>query len=159
MSFYPVLGILITCYILFLIWLYREQPADFKVKDLKITKRKFVLLGLQWCFEHLGTTKHQYDLKIYYYPNRKFRGKFQSFNKQIIIYIHSDLKLIDLSDIIVHEYVHYLQFSDKLVEQDYNKKLAEVGYWNNPYEQEARSIAEKNRKHCLNWIILNCKPN
>ncbi len=158
MNFYLALGILISCYIFFLIWLFRERPADLSVKDLRISKRQFVLAGLQWCQENLGTTKHRYDLKIYYYRNRKFGGKFQSYNKQIITYIYPDLKLTDLTDTIIHEYIHHLQFSDKSVEQDYNKKLAEVGYWENPYEQEARKIASQNRNECLKWIFSNFHP-
>ncbi|OFX52959.1 MAG: hypothetical protein A2066_20695 [Bacteroidetes bacterium GWB2_41_8] len=153
MNFYYGLGILISCYIIFLIWLFHERPADLSVKDLRISKRQFVLAGLQWCQQNLGTTKHRYDLKIYYYRNSNFGGKFQSCNKQIIIYIYPDLKLTNLTDTIIHEYVHHLQFSDKSVERDYNKKLAEVGYWENPYEQEARKIASQNRNECLVWIL------
>lgn len=88
MNFYLALGIIIAVYILFLIWLFRERPSYLSVKNLKISKRQFVLAGLQWCHENLVTTNHPYDLKIYYYPNKKFLGKFQSFNKQIIIYIY-----------------------------------------------------------------------
>ena len=153
MYFYPVLGILISCYVLFLIWLFHESPTDFKVRDLKIPKKRFVMIVLQWCQENLETTKFRYDLKIYYYPNKKFGGKFQSFNKQIIIYIHPDLKLIDLTDIIIHEYVHHIQFSMESTEQDYNKMLVKNGYWNNPFEVQARKLAQQHRKECLKWIL------
>jgi hypothetical protein len=155
MYFYPVLGILISCNILFLIWLFHERPTDFKVRDLRISKRKFVLLSLQWCQENLETTKHRYDLKIYYYPNKKFGGKFLSFNKQIIIYLYPELRLEELVDIVIHEYVHHLLFSKKSTDQEYNKKLAEVGYWDNPFEQEARDLAQQHRKECLKWILLH----
>ena len=157
MYFYLAIGFLITVYILFLIWLYREQPTDFKVRDLKIPKRRFVIIVLQWCSEHLETTKHRYDLKIHYYPNKKFGGKFQSFNKQIIIYIHPYLRLEDLVDIVIHEYVHHLQFSTVSTEQEYNKKLVEVGYWDNPYEVEARKLAQQHKKKCLDWILRHNK--
>lgn len=153
MYFYPVLGILISCYILFLIWLFHEQPTDFKVKDLKTSKKRFVLIVLHWCQENLETTTHHYDLKIHYYPNKKFGGKFQSYNKQIIVYMYPDLRLEDLVDIIIHEYIHHLQFSKTSTEQEYNKKLAEVGYWDNPFEIEARKLAQQHRRECLDWIL------
>ena len=153
MYFYPILGSLISCYILFLIWLFRERPTDYKVKDLKIPKKRFVMAVLHWCTEHLGTTTHHHDLKIHYYPNSKFGGKFQSFNKQIIIYLYPDLRLEDLVDITIHEYIHHLQFSKTSTEQEYNKKLVEVGYWDNPYEVEARKLAQQHRKECLDWIL------
>lgn len=155
MYFYPALGIIITVYILFLIWLFRERPADLSVNDLRISKRQFVVAGLQWCQENLGTVRNTHQLKIYYYQNRKFGGKFQSHNKEIIIYIHPDLKLIELTDTIIHEYTHHIQFSKKSTEQDYNKNLLEVGYWENPYEVKARKIASQNRNECLKWILLN----
>lgn len=155
MYFYPVLGILISCYVLFLIWLFHESPTDFKVKDLRIPKKRFVMIVLQWCSEHLETTKHRYDLKIFYYPNKKYGGKFQSYNKQIIIYLYPDLRLEDLADIIIHEYIHHIQFSETSTEQEYNKKLVENGYWNNPYEVEARELAHRHRKECLDWILQN----
>lgn len=155
MNFYLVLGILISCYILFLIWLFQESPTDLKVKDLKFPKKRFVMIALQWCQENLETTKHRYDLKIHYYPNRKFGGKFQSYNKQIIIYLYPDLRLEDLVDITIHEYVHHIQFSKTSTEQEYNKKLVEVGYWENPFEVEARKLAQKHRRECLKWNLQN----
>ena len=158
MYFLLAIGILVTFYVLFLIWLYRQPPPDLKVKDLKIPKRKFVLLALQWCELNLGTINYNYQLKINYYPNKKFLGIFQSYNKQIIIYIYPDLDLEGLVDTVIHEYVHHLQFTRKSTEQEYNKKLVEVGYWNNPYEQEARKIASRNRKECLKWIFSNFDP-
>lgn len=63
------------------------------------------------------------------------------------------MKLIELTDTIIHEYIHYLQFEKKSTEQEYNKKLAEVGYWENPFEVQARKLALQHRKECLNWIL------
>lgn len=156
MYVYFAIGILITSYILFLIWLFNETPTiELKVKDLKIPKRKFVLLALSWCQENLQETKYRYDLTIRYYPNKAFYGRFISWGKQIVIYIYPDLELIILVDTIIHEYIHHLQFEKKTTSNDYDKKLSEVGYWNNPYEMEARKIATQNRDECLKWIQKN----
>lgn len=132
--------------------MFRERPTDYKVKDLKIPKKRFVMIVLQWCEKNLETSKFRYDLKIHYYANKNFGGKFQSHNKQIIIYLHSDLGLEDLVDIVIHEYVHHIQFSMDSTEQDYNKMLVKNGYWNNPFEVEARKLAEQHRRECLIWI-------
>lgn len=158
MHVYLSIGILITSYILFLIWLYNQTPTDFKVRDLKIPKKRFVLLVLRWCQGNLRTTTCRYDLKIYYYPNKRYLGQYHSNSKQIIIYINPEMSIESLVDTVIHEYVHHLQFLKNSVEGDYSKKLVELGYWNNPYEMEARKIAQQNRDKCLNWIQKNHQP-
>jgi hypothetical protein len=112
--------------------LFNQTPTDIKVRDLKISKKLFVILVLQWCQENLQETKYRYDLIIRYYQNKAFYGRFISWGKQIVIYIHPDLELIVLVDTVIHEYIHHLQFENKSTASDYDKKLAEVGYWDNP---------------------------
>ena len=63
--------ILITLFILFILWLYNESYADLKVSDLKIKKKKFVCLVLQWCSTNLGSIKYPYQLKLYYSISQK----------------------------------------------------------------------------------------
>jgi hypothetical protein len=60
---------------------------------------------------------------------------------------------MNLVDAVVHEYIHYLQFSKKNTEQDYNKSFNEVGYWQNPFEVEARRQAGKFKDDCYQWVI------
>lgn len=153
MNFYFGLGFLITVYILFLIWLFRARPTDLKVGDLKISKKKFVLIILQWCSEHLGTINQPYQLKLHYYKHQKYGGWYIFDFKMIRIYVYNDLTLIDLVDVIIHEYTHHLQFEKKNSQRDFQKLLDEVGYWENPFEVEAREIARRNRKECLVWIL------
>ena len=64
-----------------------------------------------------------------------------------------DLNLLELTDTIIHEYIHHLQFQKKSTEKDYNKKFTEIGYWNNPYEVNARKLAKQNRNDCLRWVM------
>jgi hypothetical protein len=155
MCFHAILTILITFFVLFVIWTYPEPNTELTVKDLKIPKKNFVLMVLQWCHENLGTINHHYQPKIYYYQNKTYSGRFLSWNKHIVIYSHPDLELIELVDTIIHEYVHHLQFQKKSTEKDYNKKLTEIGYWNNPYEVEARKLAKEHKKECFDWVVKN----
>lgn len=147
--------ILTICEGLFIIWVISLPGSTTTVKELKISNRKFAMMVLQWCAENLGTIKYNYQLKIYYYRNKKFLGFFHCYNKQIVIYITPDLNLLELTDTIIHEYVHHLQFERKSNEKDYYKKLAEIGYWDNPYEVEARKIAKTNRRNCLDWVLAH----
>lgn len=72
-----------------------------------------------------------------------------------MIYLHPDLELMELTDTIIHEYVHHLQFQKKSTETDYDKKTDECGYWDNSYEVEARELAKKHRKDCFDWVLRN----
>lgn len=74
-------------------------------------------------------------------------------NKMIRIYVHNELYLIDLVGAVIHEYIHLLQFEKKESEHDFHKKLKDVGYWDNPYEVEARKLAQQYRNECLKWIL------
>ncbi len=139
--------------------LHIVQPhSGLKVCDLKISKRKFVLLVLDWCSINLGDSKKHYNVKIYHYQNNKFQGSYQYWNGQISIYVYKDLRLIDLVTILIHEYAHHLQFSksripQRNVEKDYFKKLEEKGYRKNPYEASARRTAHKFRNQCFEWTM------
>ncbi len=125
------------------------------VDDLSIPKKKFVELVLLWCQQNLGRPKHGYHLQIYYYFNKKWGGIYSFKNKQIIIYIPKGLTLTDLTNIVIHEYVHYLQLVKPSDDAMYNKHTTEVGYWDNPYEIEARELAQKHQKKCFEWVKKN----
>lgn len=136
---------------IFLLWLIRKSSASRNVRNLKMPKKRFVFLVLHWCSANFGTIKHPCHLKIYYYRNSNYSGRYMSLNKQIVVYLYPDLELIELVDTIIHEYVHHLQFQRKSTEKDYNKQLS--SYWNNKYEVEARSLAKQHRKDCLKSIM------
>ena len=138
---------------IFILWLFRKSNSDLKVKDLKIPKKKFVQLALQWCSTNLGTLKHPYHLKIYYYKSNKYSGRYINSGKQIVIYLFDNLLLNELTDTIIHEWIHHLQFVKRANEIDYNKQHTEKGYWNNPYEVEARKLAKKHTDDCFKWVM------
>lgn len=138
---------------LFVLWLVRKSSAYLNVKDLRIPKKRFVLLVLQWCSANFGMIKHPYQLKIYYYKNKNISGQFLYWNKQIIVYMYPDLGLIELTDTIIHEYIHHLQFQKKSTEKDYNKEHKDKGYLKNPYEVEARKLAKKHTDECFKWVM------
>ena len=148
-----LIALLLMWLSLFILWLFRKSNCDLQVRDLRIPKKRFVLLVLQWCTKNLGTVKHQYYLKIYYYQSNKYSGRYLFNGKQIVIYLFDNLPLNELTDTIIHEWIHYLQFEKKSSEHDYDKKLMDIGYWENPYEVEARKLAKQYRKDCFRWVM------
>ena len=143
-----IIGIIAT-----LGWIFIEPPTSLKVRDLKIGRRKFVQITLNWCCSNLGTINHPYQLKIHYYRHKKYGGRFLFNSKQIVIYVYDDLTLEYIVETVIHEFYHFIQLQKKAHEQDYNKKHYEVGYWNNPFEIEARKVAMQHRENCLKWVL------
>lgn len=151
----------ITCIGLSLIprirFLFRGE-TNIMVKDLKISKRAFVLLVIKWCETNFGKIQHPYELKLYYYKNKTYAGFYQFTTKSILLYITNDLAIINLIDTIIHEYIHHLQFRNKTNIKDYYKNLNEIGYWDNKYEVQARKLAKNYRDKCFE-DICNIKGN
>lgn len=75
------------------------------------------------------------------------------YGKLIIVYITNDLGPIDLVDTVIHEYVHFLQLHAEKYQKEYNKQFQTVGYWNIPFEIEARQKAKQHRNECFRWVM------
>jgi hypothetical protein len=56
-----------------------------------------------------------------------------------------------LTSTFIHEYTHYLQ----PVRTKYVSALKEHGYWNNPYEVEARMMEKKLNRYLLSDLRAN----
>jgi len=132
-------------------WKYKVNSIT--VDDLSIPKKKFVELVLMWCKQNIGYHEQSPDLKIYYYFNKKWGGLYNYRNRQITLYIPKWLTLNDLTKNVIHEYVHYLQIIKPADDLMYIKHTNDLGYWDNPYEIEARKLAEKYQDTCLDWVL------
>lgn len=143
----------------------RASPAktnyrmDLKVKDLhvfKVNKHRFVELGLEWCGKNLGKLRHGYTIKSL--PNfSRNAGSYHYDDKSIRLRVWESCALIDLVEIIIHEYIHYLQFKSRRIKQLSDKLREELGYLNNPYEIEARFVSDKLKQVCLNSLMDRLK--
>jgi hypothetical protein len=128
---------------------------DLRVKDLKsfnINKRAFVVLALDWCEKNLGKLNHGYTLKIHYTFSQT-SGTYYYDSHLFVIRVWDNLELINLVEATVHEYIHYLQFKSSRIHRMSDKLREELGYLNNPYEIEARFVADKLKKICLNSLM------
>lgn len=144
----------ISCFSLCLILLnFSLFTTSKKVRDIKIPKIQFVSKVLEWCSSNIGSNKQGYQLDLKYYRNNEFAGYYFNQTKTIQIFVFDELDLLDLTEIIIHEYVHHLQYADKKTEVEYSKYQNDVGYWNNPFEIEARDISKKMRNLCYDDIV------
>lgn len=144
----------ISCFSLCLIlFLFSSFKTNKKVGDIKIPKKKFVLLVLDWCVTNLGKQKLGYQLDVKYHRPKEFAGYYFNHTRKIQIFVYDELDLLDLTEITIHEYVHHLQYANKKTDVEYSKYQSEVGYWNNPFEIEARDISKKMRNLCYDDIV------
>jgi hypothetical protein len=132
---------------------------DLKVKDLqafKVNKHRFIELGLEWCGKNLGKLRHGYILK--FLPNfSRNAGSYCYVNKSIELRVWENDDLLDLVEVIIHEYIHYLQFKSARIHNLSDKLNEELGYQNNPYEIEARFVSDKLKQVCLNSLMDRLK--
>ena len=125
------------------------------VADLKIGKKKFVILVLQWCINNIENNQIPFYLRIIYRKPIKKMGYYQFYNKLVVIYIDDSICLYELVDTAIHEFVHHCQLPSKKYEKEYSDKLISHGYYNHPMEREARNLAKKYRNQCYDEIIKN----
>ena len=144
----------ISCFSICLILLYFSSfKTNKKVTHLKIPKRKFVLLVLDWCSSNLGRVRYGYTLDIKYCRSKEFAGYYFNHTRKIQIFVYDELDLLDLTEITIHEYIHHLQYANKKTDVEYSKYQSEVGYWDNPFEIEARRLSKKLKKQCYDDIV------
>ena len=148
----------ISCFSLCLILLnFSLFTTSKKVRDIKIPKIQFVSKVLEWCSSNIGSNKQGYQLDLKYYRNNEFAGYYFNQNKTIQIFVFDELDLLDLTEIIIHEYVHHIQYSNKLTDSEYKKYQREVGYWNNPFEIEARRLSKIHKNQCYEDVVNSNK--
>jgi hypothetical protein len=62
--------------------------------------------------------------------------------------------LEELIDTIIHEYTHYLDMPFQQDQKEYNRYLKQKGYYDNPFQINAREKADKYTLICLKEIKL-----
>ena len=129
-----------------------SKLSHLTLSDLSVKKITYCQLVLDWCHENLGNSiKSKPSLTLKYYPHKKLAGVFISSSNECQIYIHNHQTLREITNTVIHEYVHSLQRS-KTFDKMYEKHQREIGYEMNPFEVEARDIAKQYEKECLIWI-------
>lgn len=130
----------------------KNSPLPFQKQQLLISKAGYVRKVIGWCTQHLGTPARGPripELTISYYPHQKKHGNYVFSGKRIRIYVNNHTTISQLTDTIIHEYVHFLEIRSQVHQKEYDKHLQEIGYYKNPYEVSAREKAAHHVKDCL----------
>ena len=87
--------------------------------------------------------------KICYYKHKKYAGVF---NGEVVIYLKSNPDISTLVSTVLHEVRHYEQSKTDTQYKQYNTLTASVGYWDNPFEIQARAFAEQYTDSCIQYL-------
>jgi hypothetical protein len=139
----------IVCFCLLMMWLEKQKDNSIPLNRLSIPKSTFIRLVLQWChrnLRHSNTLSPTYEIS--YYKRKGRCGHYDSNAHNIVIYVNKHADVLSLTNTIIHEYIHARQ-GKKEIKRSYKYYTQKLGYWNNPYEIEARSVAEENQLRCL----------
>ena len=128
------------------------KVSDCSHKEIK----RVVELTFDWCVNNMGVRKNKGipELKV---SKKKFKkdpyyGCYVNLSHKITIYPETfkewNNTLRKVIGIVIHEYCHTLQKGGDKLYLKYSKKY---GYWDNPFEVEARR-AEKDWVRCYREI-------
>ena len=138
-----------------------------ELSELKPSQIKSIIeLTMFWCFNSLKQPKKSRTfngIKIpmpgmtvfiskrkgaKYIPANNYSGEYNPFVNQITVVPSNIEYVVDLVEVLIHEYTHSTQ---RLT--DYTQKNKKYGYWNNPYEVEARATAATFAEVCCFEIL------
>lgn len=111
----------------------------------KVTKKRLCEQGVAWCTHRLGKAQVPISITLNYARRQGRRlGSYRT-NGEMILHVnhgqHQDFR--HLANTIIHEYTHALQFNNRRNRLRYDEETARVGYYENPFEVEARAVADR----------------
>lgn len=157
-----ILGLILYC---LLIWpllstigriFFPKTRINLSELSLKETK-ELIHQILIWCICNIHLNKGRRSKPTLFISKRTktiYLGSYQYFNMRITVYILRHNSIEELCNTIIHEYVHHLQIRTSKDDIRYNRLTKMKSYWENDYEVEARYIASKYSKKCLNDLKL-----
>ena len=112
--------------------------------------KKVLQFCAYWCHDNMGVNnRKRRDLTYSYGDDEKgFYGFYCPYVNHIRICTNECKTLGRLTSTFIHEYTHYLQS----VRTKYASANAEFGYWNNPFEVEARKMEKKLNRYLLSGL-------
>jgi hypothetical protein len=132
--------------------LLSQKLSKLTLSELPVKKTTYCQLVLDWCHENIAQTNTcKPKLRVNYYAHKKWGGFYNSGKHECVIYINSYDTIKDVTNAVIHEYVHARQ-RNKNFDKLYEKHQREVGYEMNPFEIEAREVAKKHEIEALSWV-------
>ncbi len=156
--------------ILFILWLVKvvfvsktgvqnAKQNIYQAYWLSGNKKRFIKEVISWGINNINIQSEQkregaVNYEVSYYRHKTIKGVFFPIQNKIRIYVNNHINIIDLIDSSLHEVVHALQYcaDKKGYQKKYTKLLEEHNYASHPMEVEARLLAERNLKPCIEYL-------
>ena len=124
--------------------LYSNTPTDTLTKK---QVKKLLKFCAKWCYENMGVNNRKRSELTYSFGHETdgFYGFYCPIMNHIRVSVGECPTVGRLTSTFIHEYTHYLQ----PVRSKYLKSIAEHGYWNCPFEVEARMMEKKLNRYLL----------
>jgi hypothetical protein len=126
--------------------------------DIQVAK-KIAKLTFEWCVKNLKAPKEveKCYLTRVCVGNKHHQNKASYCNGDIRVYLKLCKSYSDVIRAIIHEYTHYIQFSDRENIKKYDEFYDIFGYWNNPFEVQARQLEVRYYQTCWYHVKKRCK--
>jgi len=124
----------------------------------KVYIEKVVNLTLDWCKNKFNGPEEKPLLVLGYNPT-KYLGLFmRASNDQALIFVYPNQckTITKIVKTTIHEYKHFLQFSNYEEFLKYTEVSKKFEYDENPYEVECRLFEEENYKKCYRHVLNKC---
>ena len=128
----------------------RKRMIYSKTPTSTLTKKqlkKVLQFCADWCYENMGVNNRKRSDLTYSFGKEKdgFYGFYCPIDNHIHVCLGECKTVGRLTSTFIHEYTHYLQ----PVRTKYVPALVKHGYWNNPFEVEARMTEKKFNRYLL----------
>ena len=124
--------------------MYSKTPIETLTKK---QVKKIVKFCANWCYENMGVNNRKRSGLTYSFGKEEdgFYGFYCPINNHIRVSLTECKTVGRLTSTFIHEYTHYLQ----PVRTKYASALVKHGYWDNPFEVEARMMEKKLNRYLL----------
>lgn len=148
---------IVVIYIIYIVGSYflctNEESFNNCDSYITVSKSKFVNEVVKWCINNMQyPSGHKFypQVKICYYKTKRNRfGDYNSNIRLIRIFINNHCTVEEIINTIIHEYTHYLDMPAHQNQKEYNRYLKQIGYFDNPYEINARVTADRYTPLCF----------
>jgi hypothetical protein len=134
-------------------WIFEKKTTP--ISQLAISKSSFIKLVLDWCHANIDhKANRKPSIVVKYHLSKKALGIYHAANNEIVIYVNNHQTIEQLTNTIIHEYIHARQ-RNRLFTKMYDQYTRDLGYWENPYEKEARGEADRYQGKCTRHLLTN----
>lgn len=129
--------------------IYAKTPTSTLTKK---QLKKIVKRSMAWCKSNFGENKRKQYKISHMVGNFPFLedsyGCYDQFDNVVIVNLSNCPTVGRVTATVIHEYVHSLQ----PIRTQYAKSIAEYGYWDCPFEVEARFFEKKLNRYLLSSL-------